>query len=365
MEIIWKLKLDKDRLNNKNKNINEKAIKINKMIYNDYEKILKKFNYNSENKEEFGENIKQIFLILCNIYDLIPNCLKMFFQGHWIEMHLKLFDICLDFKNLPKLYNIIDNKNKIYSLEYFLKLFCICISKDEDYSQSIYILTKYPDFFYKVLVIAIYITNVCCCGHGLHYGSNLTSSCFKTGQLIFEIFKSIEEKNISLNIKETKMKCVDFMVKNLGKNISSIYLLKMGEVCNNNDDIFNYLINESNLLEMTLNREGDEFGHCVEHLEEFISICKNPSLLFKILVFISPPKVGIKRRVYREILKTLNNIINDNNINMFEKYLYNSIIFKKILETLKYDIWLGEYEGIWELLLNPDNQCSVKIFHKK
>ena len=364
MEIIWKLKLDKDRLNNKNKNINEKVIKINKMIYNDYEKILKKYNYNSENKEELRENINQIFLILCNIYDLIPNCLETYFQGHWIEMHLKLFNICLDFNNLPEVYILADDKNKIYSLEYFLTLFCICISKDEDYSQSIYILTKYPDFFYKVLVIAIYITNVCCCGHGLNYENNLNSSCFKTGQLIFEIFKSIEEKKISLNIKETKMKCVDFMVKNLGKNISSIYLLKMGEVCNNNDDIFNYLINESNLLEETLNRKGDEFGHCVEHLEEFISICKNPSLLFKILVFISPPKVGIKRRVYREILKTLNNIVNDNDIENLEKCLYNSIIFKKILETLKYDIWLGEYEGIWELLLNSDNQYIIKIFYK-
>lgn len=160
------------------------------------------------------------------------------------------------------------------------------------------------------------------------------------------------------------MKCVDFMVKNLGKNISSIYLLKMGELCNNNDDIFNYLINETNLLEETLNREGDEFGHCIEHLEEFISICKNTSLLFKILVFISPPKVRIKRIVYREILKTLNNIVNDNNIKNLEKYLYNSIIFKKILETLKYDIWLGEYEGIWELLLNSDNQYIIKIFYK-
>ena len=49
---------------------------------------------------------------------------------------------------------------------------------------------------------------------------------------------------------------------------------------------------------------------------------------------------------------------------MFEKYLYNGIIFEKILETLKYNIWLGEYEGIWELLLNSDNQYIIKIFHR-
>ena len=143
------------------------------------------------------------------------------------------------------------------------------------------------------------------------------------------------------------MKCVVFMLKSLGKNISSIYLLKMGEVCNNNDDIFNYLINETNLLEETLTREAGDFGHCIEQLEEFCSICKNPYLLFKILNSISPPKTRVKMRVYREILKTLNNIINDNNIKMFEKYLYNGIIFKKILETLKYYIRLGKYEGIW------------------
>ena len=361
---IWKIQLDEDRLKNKNKKINKKVIELNKNVCDDYVKILKKYNYNSENKEEFGKKIEKIFCILCNIYDLIPNCLEMYFQGHWIEMHLKLFDICLDFKNLPELYILMDDKDKIYSLEYFLTLFCICMSKDEDYCQSIYILTKYPDFFYKVLVIALYITNICCCGHGLNLQNNLTCSCIKTGQIIFETFKNIEEKNISINIKETKMKCVNFMVKNLGKNCSSIYLLKMGNTCNNKDDIFNYLINESNLLKETLNREGDVFGHCIDHLEQFISICRKPELLFKILVFISPPKIGIKRRIYREILKTLNDIVNDEDIENLEKNLYNNEVFKKILETLKYDIWLGEYEGIWELLLNSDNQYIIKIFHR-
>ena len=364
MDKIWNINLDEDRLKNKNKNSNEKAKEINKKVYNDYENILKKYNYNTEDKTEFGENIQRIFCTLCNIYDLIPNYLEMYFQDHWIEMHLKLFNICIDFQNLPKVYILVDDKNKIYSLEYFLTLFCICMSKDEDYFHSIYILKKYPDFFYKVLVIAIYITNVCCCGHGLRLNDNLCCSCFKTGQIIFEIFKYADTKNISINIKETKMKCVDFMVKNLGKNVCSVYLLKMGEMCNNKDDIFNHLINESNLLNETLNREGDEFGHCINHLEEFMSMCKSPDLLFKILVFISPPKAGIKRRVFREILKILTNIVNDKDVENLEKSLYNSIIFQKILETLKYDIWLGEYEGIWRLLLNPDNQCIIKIFHK-
>jgi hypothetical protein len=68
-------------------------------------------------------------------------------------------------------------------------------------------------------------------------------------------------------------------------------------------------------------------------------MCKSPDLLFKILVFISPPKIGLKRRIYTEILKTLNNIINEKDVENLENSLYNSVIFQKILETLNYDVW--------------------------
>ena len=361
---IWKIKLDEDRLSNKNKNINKKVLEINNEIYNNYENILKKYNYNTENKEEFGKNIELIFCILCNIYDLVPNCVEMYFQEKWIEMHLKLFDICLNFKDLPKLYILVDNSNKIYSLEYFLTLFCICMSKDENYFYRKLILKKYPEFFYKVLLIAIYITNVCCCGHGLNYENNQSCSCFKAGDIIFDTFENIEDKDLLLTIKEIKLKCLEFMINNLGKNISSIYLLRMTELSKNKYDIFNYIINESNLLKETLKRDSDDFGHCMEHFEVFISMCKSPDLLFKILVFISPPKIGLKRRIYTEILKTLNNIINEKDVENLENSLYNSVIFQKILETLNYDVWLGEYEGIWGQLLNSENQYIIDIFHK-
>ena len=45
------------------------------------------------------------------------------------------------------------------------------------------------------------------------------------------------------------------MINNLGKNISSIYLLRMTELSKNKYDIFNYIINESNLLKETLKRD--------------------------------------------------------------------------------------------------------------
>ena len=235
------------------------------------------------------------------------------------------------------------------------------MSKDKNYFYSQLILKKYPEFFYKVLIIAIYITKVCCCGHGLNYKNNRTCSCFKAGDIIFEMFKNIEEKNQSINIKDIKMKCVEFMINNLGKNIVSIYLLRFTELCNNNNDIFNYIINESTLLKDTFKREDtDNLGHCIEQFEQFISMCKNPDLLFKILILISPPKAGLKRRIYTE---TLNGLVNDDNVENLEKSLYNSVIFQKILETLKYDIWQGEYEGIWNLLLNSEKQCITDIFY--
>jgi hypothetical protein len=68
----------------------------------------------------------------------------------------------------------------------------------------------------------MYNTHVCCCGVPLNFKNNLICSCFKTGQIIFETFKNIEEQNLSLNIKEIKMKYINFMIKNLGKNIAGV-----------------------------------------------------------------------------------------------------------------------------------------------
>ena len=103
MDKIWEIKIDEDRLNNNNTKINQKIEEINNKVYNEYKNILKKNNYYTENKKEIKESIENIFNILCNIYDLIPNC-EIYFQDEWIEMYLKLFNICLNFRDLPKLH---------------------------------------------------------------------------------------------------------------------------------------------------------------------------------------------------------------------------------------------------------------------
>ena len=226
---------------------------------------------------------------------------------------------------------------------------------------------KYPDFFYKVLIISIYSTHICCCDHGLYFERNLTCSSLKIGQIIFETFQNREEKNLSLNLKVIKMKCVDFMVKNLGKNTASLYLIKIGNTCNNKNDIFNYIINETNLIKDILQEKQKndyDFAHCIDNLEKFLSSSNSPEFNCDILLLISIPKKQIEIRIYRDLLINLNNNIKDDNTEKLEKYIYNSDIFKNILETLNQDIWLGEYEGIWQVLLNSQNKNIIKIFGK-
>jgi hypothetical protein len=82
------------------------------------------------------------------------------------------------------------------------------------------------------------------------------------------------------------------------------------------------------------------------------------------LIYISPHEKGLKSRIYREILKIITNIISENQIDYLEEKLYNSEIFQKVLETLEQDIYLGEYEGIWQVLLDSNNTNIIKIFYK-
>ena len=83
------------------------------------------------------------------------------------------------------------------------------------------------------------------------------------------------------------------------------------------------------------------------------------------LNFISPPKHGLKNRIYREILKTISNIIiNNNSVEYLEQKLYKNDKFQKMLETLKQDSYLGDYEGIWQILLDCNNSSVVTIFYR-
>ena len=65
LEKMWDIKVIEPKKPNI---INQKKLMdINDKIYKYYNKVLKKYNYSSTNREDFKEIIKKIFLLLCNI----------------------------------------------------------------------------------------------------------------------------------------------------------------------------------------------------------------------------------------------------------------------------------------------------------
>jgi hypothetical protein len=83
------------------------------------------------------------------------------------------------------------------------------------------------------------------------------------------------------------------------------------------------------------------------------------------LNIINPPEKGLKNRIFREILKKIFVIVNGNDaIEYLENKLYNNALFQKVLETLKRDVYLGDYEGIWQILLDSNNDNIVNIFFR-
>ena len=51
LEKIWEIKIDEDRLNNKNNKINQQIVEINNIVYNEYQNLLKKYNYYTDIKK--------------------------------------------------------------------------------------------------------------------------------------------------------------------------------------------------------------------------------------------------------------------------------------------------------------------------
>jgi hypothetical protein len=164
-------------------------------------------------------------------------------------------------------------------------------------------------------------------------------------------------------VKKVKLKYLKYLVERLGKNIGVVILLQMAKMCSTYD-IFNYLINETDLMNKSLNKDDDVFNHCVEKFEQFMHFCKEPEFLFRILSFISPPKRGLKKRIFYEIVKIMNDLVDNIDVDMLEKSVYKSEIFDKILDTLKLDVYLGDYLGIWNNLLNHENEKIIKIFSR-
>ena len=350
-------------LKNEKKSI---LLEINDSILLYYEYIVNNYTYNSEDREELKEMLPKFLNLLCNIVYLMPDLNQNYLQEDWIKMHMKLMNICCNFETPEQLYILMDNKHNIYELEYLLTLFCLCLSKDNNFNQRIYLLLKFPDFLYQILIISASIINACCCGHGYYKNyNNNQCSCTKSIYLIYETFNYIEKnnKNMLKEVKKVKLKYLKYLVERLGKNIGVVILLQMAKMCSTYD-IFNYLINETDLMNKSLNKDDDVFNHCVEKFEQFMHFCKEPEFLFRILSFISPPKRGLKKRIFYEIVKIMNDLVDNIDVDMLEKSVYKSEIFDKILDTLKLDVYLGDYLGIWNNLLNHENEKIIKIFSR-
>ena len=366
LEKMWDIKV----IEPKKPNIinQKKLVDINDKIYKYYDQVLKKYNYSSTNREDFKEIIKKIFLLLCNIYDLFPNFLEIYFKNDWLNLHFKLIDACLDINNPPEPGLGSNGKEKIYILSYFCLFFSLCLSTDKDFNTRLYLIIKYPDFFYKMAIITANDACFCCCGHGMSNDGSLLSGDIKAILLVFETFKYVEDNNINYEaINNTKLRIVQFFFPHIGKNPCIVYLYKMTKMLKN-DDIFNCILNTTNLFQEAFSEENkhkSDFSHAIDGFESFIVLCTNPEYLFKMLNIISSPEKGLKSRIYREILKVISNIISNNNqIEYLENKLFNDNIFQKILDTLKRDVYLGDYEGIWQALLDTNNSNIVTIFYR-
>ena len=365
-EMLFENKLKKPQKIVLNKNKKLLITEINNCIQSYYEYIINNFNYNTKNLDELGEMMPKFLNLLCNIVYLIQDINQNYLEETWVKMHMKLMNICYDFNSTEKLYILMKNDHHVYELQYLLTLFCLCLSKDKDFNQRIKLLLKFPYFLYKILVICATIINVCCCGHGYNQDdNNLQCSCTQSIYLIFETFSYIENNNKQLlnEVKKVKIKYLKYLAERLGKNIAVVILLQMAKMCSTYD-MFNYLINETDLMETLLNKNNDDFNHCVDKFEQFMHYCKEPEFLFRILGYISPPEVGLKKRIYYEIVKVINELVDNIDVNTLEKSVYKNEIFDKFIEILKLDIYLGDYLGIWKYLLNNENEKIVEIFSR-
>ena len=364
LDKIWELKIVEPKKIEKRIEIN--LLDINDKIYKYYSQILEKYNYSTVDRNDLNSSICKIFTFLSNIYDLFPNFLEINFKNDWLNLHLKLIDTCLDINDPPKPSLGSNGKEKIDKLWPFLIFFSLCLSKDKDFNTRLFLILKHPDLFYKISIIAACNCYFCCCGHGMHHEDDEKFGAIKSILLVFETFKYMEEKKMNIDeAKKMKIKILEFLFENVGKNVSIVLLYQMGKMLDK-DEIFNHLLNNTDLFEKAINKEKEsDFSHAIDGFEAFVNLCKNPEYLFQILNIITPPNKGLKNNIYREILKTISTLITDNNqVEYLENKLYNNIIFQKVIDTLKLDTYLGDYEGIWQILLDMNNSNIVTIFYK-
>ena len=351
--------------NNKTIFISDSEKEMLKEIMN---KIFKNFNYilSTHKKEETENNcsifyLDSLFELLCNIYDLDANFYKSFFEAKWIDFYLKLFEFYIDFNNLPK---VAFGRGYDYQhLEKFLNLFNLCMGKDIDFSQRLKIIENKKELFLKTLQISTYVSGICCCYHSF---SNATISCHKAIDTILKALSYIEKNNISFhfeNEKYIKIKYAHFLSEKYDKNVCIVHLIKISEILSNKD-IFKYLIEETDLFKNMIYKEVKTVHHCIDELENFVNICEYPQIFLKVLTLIDNNDFQENRayyRIYREIVKKiLQNCPRD----FIEEKIYkNEKILKYFIMNLSI-LDLIETEGIYDILLNPDNPHIIEIFYK-
>ena len=122
-------------------------------------------NNESEQEKKIKNKIifylNSIFKLFNNIYDLYDK--SFLFNTDLINIYLKLFDMFVDFNNLPEV--VLCNSQIKEDIKYFLTLYCLCMSKDSSYRLRIRLLRNNSEFLYKIVLISTILSGVCCCNH--------------------------------------------------------------------------------------------------------------------------------------------------------------------------------------------------------
>ena len=131
-------------------------------------------------------------------------------------MYLKLFNMFVDFNNLPEVKMEVSDVR--IDLQHFLTLFALCMTKDSKYELRKELLSSNPEFLYKIVLISTYLSGTCCCNHCFFLR---TCTLQKSIDSIYKLISFISDLNYYLFIdsKNFKIKIADFLSKNTGKNV--------------------------------------------------------------------------------------------------------------------------------------------------
>ena len=356
------------------------------------QKVKLTFSDDINNKEVEGEKriknkiifyLSSIFKLLNNIYDLYDK--SFLFNADLINVYLKLFDMFVDFNNLPKV--TLCNSNIQEDIKHFLTLYCLYMNNDTSYRMRIRLLKNNSEFLLKIVQISTILSGVCCCNHVFY---ERTYPCQKAIDSIFKLFSHIESQPISgLNnqinfgifslinqnkidvntinkTKELKIKIADFLCKKAGKNVCFVYLNKLMEICKNND-IVTYLLSKTNLFFDSMQRDNNTEHHLIDCFEKFISLINEPKECLSFLNKLSSYELIYYNRITREMIKKI--VSSPDKIII--KSLYDGNVFKNIINLIIDDIQTNKNinlinaEGIFDSILIENKPEIIDIFYQK